>query len=78
MPADVAPQLRNCRGHPMPRKDILSRLYEIANRLSKIHPEGNAEIAIVNLMAGATYALHQAAELDYDDNRANPNPDGSK
>jgi len=62
----------------MPRNDMLSRLHEIANRLSKIHPQGNAEIAIVNLMAGAAYALHQAAELDYDDNRANPNPDASK
>ena len=32
----------------------------------------------MNLMAGAVYALYQAAELDYDDNRANPKPDASK
>src|SRR5262245_43157570 len=62
----------------MPREDMLKRLHEIAQRISKVHPVEDAEIAFVNLMAGAIYALHQAAKLDYDDNRANPNPDVSK
>ena len=62
----------------MPREDMLNRLQEIAPRLSKVHPVENAETAFVNLIAGAIYALHQASELDYDDNRANPNPDASK
>jgi hypothetical protein len=57
---------------------MLNRLQEISYRLSKVHPVENAEIAFVNLIAGAIYALHQAAKLDYDDNRANPNPDASK
>jgi len=57
---------------------MLKRLQEIAHRVSKVHPVEDAEIAFVNLIAGAIYALHQAAELDYDDNRANPNPDASK
>jgi hypothetical protein len=62
----------------MPREDMLNRLQEIAQRISKVHPAEDAEVAFVNLIAGAIYALHQAAKLDYDDNRANPNPDVSK
>jgi hypothetical protein len=62
----------------MPREDIINRLQEVAQRISTVHPVENAEIACVNLIAGALYALHQAATLDYDDNRANSNPDVSK
>lgn len=62
----------------MPREDILNQLKRIAYRTGKVHPIENAEIAFVNLIAGAIYALYQAAMLDYDDNRANPNPEASK
>jgi hypothetical protein len=62
----------------MPRQDILTRLHAIADRVSKIEPKRNAEIAILNLMTGAVFATYQAAKLDYDDDRANPNPDVSK
>ncbi|MBZ0104622.1 hypothetical protein MELA_01279 [Candidatus Methylomirabilis lanthanidiphila] len=62
----------------MPRKDLLIRLHAIADRISKIEPKRNAEIAILNLMTGAVFATYQAAKLDYDDDRANPNPDESK
>jgi hypothetical protein len=62
----------------MPREDMLSRLQEIAHRVSKLRPAENTEVAFVNLMAGAVYALHQAAVLNYDDKRATPNPETSK
>ena len=48
----------------MPREDMLNRLQEIAQRISKVHPVEDAEIAFVNLIAGAMYALHQAAKWD--------------
>jgi hypothetical protein len=62
---------------PKSRKSVLNRLRGIADRVSKMHPAENAEIALMNLMAGALYALYQAAELGYDDSRATPNPDAS-
>jgi hypothetical protein len=61
----------------MPRIDVLNRLQEISHRASKIRPVTNAEIASMNLLTGILYSLHQAAKLDYDDSRANPNPEAS-
>ena len=62
----------------MPREDAQNQLQAIAHRVGKIRPEGNAEIALANLMTGALYALYEAAKLNYDDKRANPNPEVSK
>lgn len=62
----------------MAREDVQNRLQAIAHRVGKIRPEGNAEIALANLLTGALYALHEAAKLNYDDKRANPNPEASK
>lgn len=62
----------------MPREDILNHLQEIARRVSKMNAVDNTEIALVNLMAGALYALHRTAKLDFDDSRVNPNPETSK
>jgi hypothetical protein len=61
----------------VPRSDQLDRLRRIADRLSDCHPIEDAEIASANLMAGALYALHRAADLDYDDSRSHPNPEAS-
>ena len=61
----------------MPRMDMLNRIKAISDRASKIRPVTNAEIASTNLLAGAIYSLQQAAKLDYDDSRANPDPEVS-
>jgi hypothetical protein len=61
-------------GMLMPRINMLNRLQVISERASKIRPVTNAEIASMNLLVGVIYSLQQAAKLDYDDNRANPDP----
>jgi hypothetical protein len=57
--------------YPTQAKETLQAL---ANRLARLRPTSNTDIANVGFMAGALYALSRALDLRYDDARASPDP----
>ncbi len=47
----------------------------LAGRLTELHPRTPEQVSLLGFMAGALHALDRAAQLNYDDGRATPDPD---